>query len=68
MTTSPSVRHRRPLDIGRAAEYLRIKVRFVRRMAEEYRILSFKIGRFVQLDPDFSDRFRVRSLVAVAGR
>lgn len=56
-------RHRPPLDIHAAAEYLGMRPRFIRRLVDERRIAFLKIGRFVRLDPDVLDQFLADSVI-----
>lgn len=63
MTTLTLERHRPPLDIHAAAEYLGVRPRFVRRLVDERRIAFLKVGRFVRLDPDVLDQFLADSVV-----
>jgi excisionase family DNA binding protein len=63
MTTLTVERHRTPLDINAAAEYLGMKPRFIRRLVDERRISFFKVGRYVRLDPDVLDQYLADSVV-----
>jgi len=66
MTTSTSTQRRPPLNVDEAAEYLGVKVRFVRRLVNERRITFYKVGRFVRLDPEVLDQFLIDSIVPVS--
>jgi excisionase family DNA binding protein len=49
--------HRPPIDVAAAATYLGVSERFIRRLIQERRIESFKIGRFRRFDPYVLDAF-----------
>jgi excisionase family DNA binding protein len=61
--SSTVVERRPPLSVEEAAEYLGMKLRFIRRLVDERRIAFFKVGRFVRLDPDVLDEFLAESVV-----
>ena len=66
MTTSTSTQRRPPLNVDEAAEYLGVKVRFVRRLVNERRITFYKVGRYVRFDPEVLDQFLIDSIVPVS--
>ncbi len=57
-------RHRSPLRVEQAAEYLGVTVRYVRRLIAERRIDYYKPGGIVLIAPDVLDEFLEASRVA----
>lgn len=47
----------RLLDVPRAADYLTVKERFVRRLVDEKRVKYFKVGRYLRFDPADLEKF-----------
>jgi excisionase family DNA binding protein len=66
MTATELAEHRPPLNVDEAAEYLGVRVRFIRRLVNERRITFYKVGRFVRFSPEVLDQFLEDSVVPVS--
>lgn len=62
-----AAKHRTPLEVDQAAEYLGVSPRFIRRLVHDRRVPFLRLGRHIRLRPEDLDAYVEAGLVEPIG-